>query len=415
MNIRAKTEPARLLIFVSLLLCGLAARAGEDQTADRYRAHVIVMGPGEELFARFGHIALMIEDRQKDTRDVYNFGLYDFSDPDLRAKYVKGFLLFHLGVESYARTVRVYRRANREIVLRTLNLSSAQVDEIKRRLEINARPENRVYEYRHYLDNCCTRIRDLLDDVTGGAVSKGRKSGETNRTYRDWTHRALEGLPVLRTLITFSLGPAVDRPITRYDEQFLPEVLAADLDITNLGSDGRPLVSEKKILGRREGPPLAKSVPRMDWIVIFSFFGILLIGLALPAVLGERKIAKRLTGFGLVIWGLLSGLGGLALILYWTATTHYDTHYNENLLVMPILHFWLVGPGLKLIVRGRLAPQTVRLVRIYLVAALALLLVDILLKLGPFIQDNSRFVIFAAACNFAALLSLWRSGLKRAG
>ena len=57
--------------------------------------------------------------------------------------------------------------------MRTLDLDEKQTLEIKRRLEENALPENRVYAYRHYLDNCCTRIRDLLDDVLDGAIAAG--------------------------------------------------------------------------------------------------------------------------------------------------------------------------------------------------------------------------------------------------
>ena len=31
-------------------------------------------------------------------------------------------------------------------------------------------PENRYYEYQHFLNNCCTRIRNLVDEASGGAI-----------------------------------------------------------------------------------------------------------------------------------------------------------------------------------------------------------------------------------------------------
>jgi peptidoglycan/LPS O-acetylase OafA/YrhL len=96
------------------------------------------------------------------------------------------------------------------------------------------------------------------------------------------------------------------------------------------------------------------------------------------------------------------------LVAYWTVTTHYDTHYNENLLVMPPTHLWLVGIGLKLIFTARLRPRTVKVLKYYLIGALALIALDLLLKIGPFIQGNYEFITVAALCDGAALLGIRR-------
>jgi hypothetical protein len=382
------------------------AQAKTPEQEGRYTIYVLTMDQGDPLFTRFGHIALVVEDRLMDTQKVYNYGTFDFDDPDLKVRYLKGFLNYWLSVGNLRSTLRFYKRVNRTSVLRTLNLTPAQAAEVAKRLRINALPENRVYAYRHYIDNCCTRIRDIIDDVTDGALSKGRRGEPTGNTYRDWTRDATRNLPVMGKAILFILGPEIDKPITRYDEQFLPKVVAEDLDTSRLGSNGEPLVAEKRVLFTRSGPPVGASIPPMDLAIIVGLFGLLAIGLVLPTVIKRHGIAARLIGFGLVFWGLVAGLGGTALVFLWGFTTHYDTHYNENLLVMPFLHLWLIVPGLKLLFVARLAESTKKFLMYYLVAALALIALDVVLKIGPFIQDNWGFLTFAALCDLFALAAM---------
>lgn len=404
---RAARTAAALAALCALAL-PLAALAGDAAAGrPRYAVHVITVGQGEELFARFGHIGLVVDDRERATRRVYNFGTFDFADPDLRLRYARGFLTYWLSVGSYRGLVRAYEADDREVVLRTLALPPEQAAEIARRLEINARPENREYQYRHYLDNCCTRIRDLLDEVTGGAVSRGRREAPTGRTFRTWTRRALEGMPIYGAVILYSLGPAIDRPITRWDEQFLPEVLAEDLDASVLPS-GRPLVERKQIVVARRGPPVGSGIGTVDLAVISALGLLLAFGLLAPLLAKGRRLAGRALGVGLLVHGLVAGLGGLMLVLYWTITTHTDTHWNENLLVTPVTHLLLLGPGLKLLFRAELGARTARLLEWYLLAAMALVCVDVALKAGPFIQDNWGVVAYAAFADAALYTALRR-------
>jgi hypothetical protein len=394
-----------------VLLFMVSAQAKTPEQDGRYTIHVLTIDQGDPLFTRFGHIALVVEDRFMDTQKVYNYGTFDFDDPDLKIRYLKGFLNYWLSVGNLSSTVRFYKRIDRTTELRTLNLTPAQAADVAERLRINALPENRVYAYRHYIDNCCTRIRDIIDEVTDGALSTGRSDAPTGNTYRDWTRDATRNLPVMGMGILFILGPEIDKPITRYDEQFLPKVVAEDLDVSRLGSNGEPLVAEKRVLFTRRGTPVGASIPPMDLAIIVGLFGLLAIGFVLPIVIKRHGIAARLIGFGLVFWGLVAGLGGAALVFLWGFTSHYDTHYNENLLVMPFLHLWLIVPGLKLLFVARLADSTMKFVRYYLVTSLALIVLDVVLKIGPFIQDNWGFLTFAALCNLFALAAMKRHHL----
>jgi len=381
-----------------------------DEDTDRFRIHVITVGPGEELFTRFGHIALLVQDRTGDRDLVYNFGTFDFDDPELRFRYARGFLNYWLSTSGFGEFMSYQAATNRDVWISTLDLPPDRAERVARRLQENALPAHRYYAYRHYLDNCCTRIRDLIDAETDGAIAQRFRTQKVNRDFRYWTAWCLRGLPLYQSVILYSLGPAIDQPLTRWDEQFLPEVLFEDLNKVRL-PDGKPLVGAVHQVLRRKGPPIGESIPALDLAVLALLGLLVLAGFAAPAILGRRKAAARLLGLGLTFWGLLAGLGGLMLLLYWTVTTHYDTHYNENLLINPVTHLWLVGPGLALLIKGRLTDRTAAALQWYFVASFGLIAVDLLLKLGPFIQGNAGAIALAILCNGAALLGLWRTGI----
>jgi len=408
--VRGASAGVAILLAAAVLLAALPAAAAAGQgpvEGGRYKVHVLTIGQGDALFSRFGHIGLVVDDRAQRTRKVYNFGTFDFEDPALRIRYARGYLIYWLSIASYRTLLEFYQYDNRDVRLRTLALAPAQAEEVATRLDINARPENREYQYRHYLDNCCTRIRDIIDNATGGAIRRGRDSEPTGRTYRDWTRRELEGMPIYSTVILYSLGPAIDRPITRWDEEFLPSVLSEDLDATRL-PDGRKLVESSRAVLTRRGPAVGSEIATSDIVVIAALGAVLAFGLLVPLFARRRGLANRALGVGLFSYGLLAGLGGLMLVLYWTVTTHTDTHYNENLLVTPVTHLWLLGPGLKLLFTGRLGARTRRVLEVYAAAALGVVFLDLALKLGPFIQGNTGIIAFAAFADAALLVGLRR-------
>ncbi|MBN2525298.1 MAG: DUF4105 domain-containing protein [Deltaproteobacteria bacterium] len=399
------------VVLVSLLFLGARTAVAHSHNGEDgpYRIHVITIGQGEELFTRFGHIALMVENTATNERLVYNYGTFNFDDPELRFKYARGFLNYWLSVVRFENFFYHYAQSNRDMWLQTLNLSDEAALEVAHRLEENAKPENRYYMYRHFLDNCCTRIRDVVDDATLGAVSKQFKNQKVDRDFRYWTAQCLKGLPLYKSVILYSLGPAIDQPLTRWDEEFLPEVFFEDLDKVTVGKSKVPLVARKQKLLEREGPAIGQRIPDIDLLVIGIVLVLFIAGFIVPIIAKDRPFSRRLLGLGLFFWGLLAGLGSLMLILYWTATTHFDTHYNENLLVNPILHLWLLGPAVALMVKARLRPLTQKVIRWYLLFALGLIALDILLKIGPFIQGNWGPITVAVVANGTALLALKRT------
>ena len=112
-----------ILITCATIAFSFTSHAQKKATRGRHKIHVVTMGMGDELFARFGHIGLMVEDTKTQRRKVYNFGTFDFEDPDLQIKYARGFLIYWVSVQTWKGTVMRYQFFNRELTVRTLALT----------------------------------------------------------------------------------------------------------------------------------------------------------------------------------------------------------------------------------------------------------------------------------------------------
>ena len=83
---------------------------------------VLTMSPGGDVFARFGHTAILVEDEAG--ARVYNFGAYRGSDPHLVSQFLHNAIPYYLSVNEIDRFAWKYR--DREIVGQELALDEKQ-------------------------------------------------------------------------------------------------------------------------------------------------------------------------------------------------------------------------------------------------------------------------------------------------
>src|SRR5207342_239258 len=181
---------AGALLLLNLLAPPVAAQAANAvSTAARAdeapRIGVLVMEPGEAFWERFGHIAILVEDRSGGgTATSYNFGYFDMSEPGFVGNFMRGVMRYYLVALPLADDLEQYREEGRGVSVQWLDLEPAQARALARQLAINARPENARYRYDYYLDNCSTRVRDALDHALGGQLQKQWKVRSRGNTWR---------------------------------------------------------------------------------------------------------------------------------------------------------------------------------------------------------------------------------------
>jgi hypothetical protein len=225
-------------------------------------------------------------------------------------------------------------RDNRSVWLQELNLSARARLELREFLRWNERPENRFYHYDYYNDNCSTRVRDAIDRVIGGAIEAQTASLPTGTTYRFHTQRLTANDPLIFTGLLLALGQRADRPISAWEEMFLPMALRAHarrVTVTGPGGARVPLVASERTLFESTAPPPPGAPP--SWIHWYLLAGTVTgAGAAALGALARRHVAGRL-GLGVVavLWGLLAGLGGVVLAGLWAFTDHVMAYRNENL------------------------------------------------------------------------------------
>jgi len=292
---------------------------------DPLHVYVMTMGPGDHPFFRFGHNAIWIKDTAAHTDRVYNFGTFRFDSPRLILDFLGGRLNYWLSVSPLERVLGEYTRENRSIAIQELGLTAAQKASLQAALVANARPENRLYKYDYFLDNCSTRVRDAVDHVVDGRL-RASAAPPGRMTLRGHALRMTAQPLWLYVALDVVLGPAVDRPINRWTEMFLPEELAR-------GLPGAQLVAAEQVLFQADRPPPRVVPPAwgMQFFLVGAGWGAIMFALAW---VGRLRRAARVTfGILLALWGFAAGFVGCFLIYAWAFTDHVVAHRNQNILL----------------------------------------------------------------------------------
>lgn len=381
----------RSLAVLLLLAIGWIGAAQATSSAGPLRIAVMTMEPGEIFWERFGHNAILVADADKGTVVSYNFGFFDLSEPGFVGNFILGQMRYRLVALTMAEDLASYRREGRGASAQWLDLSQAQAQTLAAALAENAKPENAVYRYDYYTDNCSTRVRDAIDTALGGALKRQLIGRSQGNTYRSESVRL--AWPAKWMAFGFHLGLAdsADRPLTRWDEAFIPMRLRDSLREAKL-ADGRPLVaSERPLLPHRISLPPA-DMP--TWRAPAFLFGI---GAALAVLWSGRRHPRMLAALILPFW-LLAGLAGCLMLFLWVATAHVAAHGNENsLLLSPVC--LLLLPGAWRLIRGR-TPSTHFHWLLWLVAGSAA--VAGFLKFLPFRpQENVEWVLLLLPAHWA--------------
>lgn len=343
----------RALILAFLLI---AVPAGARGQSDSLRVFLLTFGPGSQVWERFGHNALWIHDPAAGTDIAYHYGLFDMSEDGFLLEFLQGRMAYSMGSADALRLLEGYRRMGRSATIQELAIPAERIRAMQAFLEWNLRPENRVYRYDYFRDNCSTRIRDVLDGALEGALSARLRAEPTPITWRREAVALTAEDELLAAGMDLGLGPLADRDITRWELAFIPMRLRDDVRELTIVRDGerRPLVAMERELPAAASPDENLATPpgavdaRVAWMLLLG-----IVGAALFAVLGwlatqgrpagpSRKVARWALALLGSAWGLLAGVLGCILLALWALTDHAFAHANENLLQTSPLALLLV-------------------------------------------------------------------------
>jgi len=285
-------------LFAGLLLVCAAAfpTIGQARTGSYIEPHVDVftMGPGEHVFTRFGHAAICITDEKSPEGRCYNYGTADFSTPGpLTWGVLRGRGAFWVSVLPLEHMLFLYRREDRTVYRQRLPLSSAQKTAVIAELHKADRPENTLYNYRHFDDNCTTRIRDLLDSITDGSLRRNNTTANEPSLRTHVEHGFAASMPLL-LLSELVLGRRVDVPIAGWDSMFLPDVFRQKIS--------ERLGAPPETISARANPLPTPS--RLPPVFVWTVLAMLLLGLSRLGRAGRVVALAVLCLFAAFPWAL---------------------------------------------------------------------------------------------------------------
>lgn len=304
---------------------------------DRVRVSLLTCEPGTEIYALFGHTALRYEDPSRDIDWVFNYGVFSFNTPNFVYRFVKGETDYQLGIVPYRYFETEYALRGSSVYQQTLNLKPEEKLRLWQVLEENYLPQNRVYRYNFFYDNCTTRARDRIEQCIDGKIEY--PEARSGLSFRDIVHQYTDGHEWEEFGIDLCLGAEADRPISGREQMFAPFYMkeAAEKAVI-VASDGtrRPLVLEEtKIVD-------AKPEPAEPVLPFSPFAAGMILLLASIGIAAYYLHLRRIPHGWYVFLFAVQGLAGCVIAFLFFCSVHPTVGSNWLLaLLNPLPLFYL--------------------------------------------------------------------------
>ena len=316
-----------LIILATIMLTTMKAQ--EMQFSDSAVISLLTCSPGQEIYAKFGHSGIRINDPVTKNDLVFNYGIFSFNTENFYYKFIKGETDYYLGVHPTDMFLFEYDERNSMVWEQILNLTPLEKRKIIDALIDNYRPENRIYRYNYVFDNCATRPRDkILNNVTGYVQLQNTTE---SKTFRQWVGGYVGHDTWLKFGIDMVFGMAADKTTQQYESLFLPEVLMNEFErakiITKNNENNRNLVKETRIIVNSDVTESQSSMLITKPFVVFS--ALLLLGILLS--LYEQRTKKYYTILDSILL-LGTGLAGIIVFYLMFISLHPLVKNNLNIL-----------------------------------------------------------------------------------
>jgi hypothetical protein len=252
----------RPILIAALILCSTTLFAGK-------RISLLTCGAGEEVYSIFGHSALRIYDSATQEDVVYNYGMFDFRDPNFLPKYIQGELLYFGAADNFDGFMSEYIADKRSVTEQILNLNENQINAIKNGIAENDLPQNKYYKYDFCFLNCSTKLRDLFSKSLGSNFVYHDYMPADSITFMDILNTYLKKPHWIRVGINCILSSKVHAKMSSFQSMFLPKGLATGFDYATINKI--PLVAETKVLNAES---IDKYLVSASWhirIVLFIY------------------------------------------------------------------------------------------------------------------------------------------------
>lgn len=286
---------------------------------------LLTIGPGDQLNDAFGHSGIRIKDPMFNLDIVFDYGRYDFSAEGFYLNFAKGKLDYEIGWTNFDRFISYYSTQKRRVESQIIELDLDEKQRLFELLQQKIQPQNKTYSYDFFYNNCATKIKDDIIEVTKNRLTLVSPEGFNLLTFRALIRTHVPSNSWGGFGIDLALGSVIDRQASLEEHLFLPSYLNLILGASKFEVSEKNAVKKTAVLSSLQNP-----YPKNLWtspLLVFGIFSIII--LILTAI--NYKSGRRSKILDLLIF-FITGFVGLILALLWFATDHTATAYNYNML-----------------------------------------------------------------------------------
>ena len=328
--------------FLATYTTPVLAEPIEASLMDSVEISLLTCEPHDEIYSLYGHTAIRYHDLRKNGMDMaFNYGVFNFRAPHFVLRFVFGLTDYELGAYPFYLFLKEYQHFGSQVTEQVLNLTNEEKLQLRLALAVNMLPENTVYRYNYFYNNCTTKARDIIEQCINGRIEYAGAKSDT-ATYRNTVRYMTRHHPWARFGNDLLLGIKADIPTTSRQQEFLPAHLMNDFNhaqiITN--EQRRPLVKYSRI-----AVPAGTQTVQEEFPLSPLTCGLILLGIGLILFITEyhKRCAYRIWDLSLM---LLTGTIGIVLFLM-LFSQHPTVSLNLQLLLFNPLPWFFLWPVIK--------------------------------------------------------------------
>jgi hypothetical protein len=324
-----------------ILLCCFAAVSTGQATvlqatplSERAQISLLTCSPADDaVYALYGHTALRVYDPDAEIDWVFNYGIFDFSRPYFIYRFAKGETDYMVRAYHFSHYLMEYVQRGSEVYEQVLGLLPEEKERLWQALVFNERPENRIYRYNFFFDNCATRPAAIIESHIGGMIEYPPQVEQT--TFRQAINFCTRNHPWVTFGCDLVLGAPTDRTMTLKESFFLPAYLKEAFDRAEIVRHGvmRPLVIKSHALSAETRTPEESPLFLTSPLVCFT-----LVFLIIAWLTWQERRKKTCFGWVDVTLFFIAGIAGCILFFLSFISVHPCIFPNISLLWLHPFH-----------------------------------------------------------------------------
>ena len=338
-----RTKLALTLLLVFSLTHAQQQVAASYPPVDDLVFKIVIYGPSDPMFIWWGHAALIVHNTRWNFSRVFDWGIFSYPSDNFLYDFIRERVRYRSAVGG--RNMRPYIEEDRDIVIYTLNLDRRAKEIMLAYAQNSVLPENRYYDYHQFLDNCATRIRDIINMGTRGQFKEVFENTPGRLTLRQHVRRFTWFRPFQEWFLCFMMGQVYDKQISAWNEMFLPVEIARNIvnfSFIDYYGEERQLVSSVEFYNASKSRPPILHAPILTW-PFFTKAGILIATILFQVkVFGKMypRASRIFLGLAQSVFGLVLGVLGVVLTFgkFFMNNDYFRQNFNL-LFVNPLLLF----------------------------------------------------------------------------